>query len=283
MNKEGLGIELLELYYKKYTDTVEALDYIEWAKQHLYMSVPEINKLANWKDSLNLMEMEAIFAEAMKTLQRKAPSKKDCMVNHLRSLHSQLLMPTHHAIPIAKEIYDCAKKNDLLGQQNNWREINHVIDDFQYRNNPKGLTEDKIRGMISILARRLWHTKISDITFETFIGQKVTVIDSEIHLIIQLEKGALIIECPWRIRNTSGLLLGETDVLSNPSEWKSIEELLIGKTIEDIQLLEQCPLLIIQFDNLFLDVFHASTFFDGWTLTDEGDFYLFSMHGGEIA
>ena len=58
---------------------------------------------------------------------------------------------------------------------------------------------------------------------------------------------------------------------------------MIGKTIEDVQLLEQSPLLIIQCDNIFLDVFHASHYFDGWTLTDEDDFYMFSMHGGDIA
>ncbi|WP_379589394.1 hypothetical protein [Oceanobacillus caeni] len=32
-----------------------------------------------------------------------------------------------------------------------------------------------------------------------------------------------------------------------------------------------------------MDVFHASSYFDGWTLTDHGDFYIFSMHGGSIA
>ena len=64
---------------------------------------------------------------------------------------------------------------------------------------------------------------------------------------------------------------------------KSVRELLIGKTIEDVQLLEQCPLLIVQFGNIFLDVFHASSFFDGWNLTDNEDFYIFSMHGGGIA
>ena len=64
---------------------------------------------------------------------------------------------------------------------------------------------------------------------------------------------------------------------------KSVRELLIGRIIDDVQLLEQCPLLIVQFGNVFLDVFHASSFFDGWTLTDEGDLYIFSMHGGSIA
>jgi hypothetical protein len=137
--------------------------------------------------------------------------------------------------------------------------------------------------MIATHARRLWHTKISKINFKEFIGQKITGIDSEVHFLIQLEKGAIIIECPWRIRDTGEIVIGETDIQSNQREWKAVGELLIGKTIEDVQLLEQCPLLIVQCDHLFLDVFHASSFFDGWTLTDEEDFYLFSMHGGIIA
>ena len=100
-----------------------------------------------------------------------------------------------------------------------------------------------------------------------------------VDFLIKLEKGAIIIECPWRLRDTDEILLGETDIQSNQREWKSVRELLIGKTIEDVQLLEQCPLLIVQFGNIFVDVFHVSSFLDGWTLTDEGDLYIFSMHG----
>ena len=97
-----------------------------------------------------------------------------------------------------------------------------------------------------------------------------------------MERGAIVIECPWRIRDVDGILLGETDLQSNQKEWKSIEELLTGRTIEAVHLLEQCPLLIVQCGNIFLDVFHASSYFDGWTMTNEEDFYMFSMHGGNI-
>ena len=164
----------------------------------------------------------------------------------------------------------------------NWQEISDVIDDIQYGDNLNGYTRNTVNEMIIAHARRLWHTKVSKITFKELIGQKVTAIISEIHFIIHLEKGAVVIECPWRIRNTDGIVIGETDIQSNQRQWKSIGNLLIGHSIEDVQLLEQCPLLIIQFGNLFLDVFHASSYFDGWTLTDEENFYMFSMHGGSI-
>jgi hypothetical protein len=279
------SIELLELYYKKYTGTVQASDYVKWANHYLYMDVPEIKKLASMsmKGQLNHFEIEKMFVDAMNSIQRESPSKEQCLDYHLKCLHSRLLLPTPNAMLIVKEIYDGTIAHDLFEEQMNWQEISDAIDDFQYGDNDYGYTLDKINEMIVAHARKIWHTKLSKITFKEMIGQKVTAIDSEVHFIIQLEKGAIIIECPWRIRDTSGILLGETDIQSNQKEWKSIEELLVGKTMEDVQLFEQCPLLILQFGNLFLDVFHASSYFDGWTLTDEEDFYLFSMHGGNIA
>ena len=52
---EVIFIELLELYYKKFTGTVQAADYVAWANHHLYMDVREIKKLASMsmEESLN--------------------------------------------------------------------------------------------------------------------------------------------------------------------------------------------------------------------------------------
>ncbi|MBY0098325.1 hypothetical protein H0185_16115 [Mesobacillus maritimus] len=279
-------MELLELYYKKFTGRVQATDYVEWAIHCLYMGTPEIKKLAgmNMSDEpLNFFEIEKMFADAMKSTQWEAPSKEQCLDHHIKRLHAQLLVPNENAMLIVKELYDCTLKANLFEEQMNWQELSDAIDDFQYGDNVYGYTLEKINEMIAIHARKLWHTKISQMNFKEFIGQKIIGIDSEVHFLIQLEKGSIIIECPWRIRDTGGIVIGETDIQSNQREWKAVGELLIGKTIEDVQLLEQCPLLIVQCDHLFLDVFHASSFFDGWTLTDEEDFYLFSMHGGSIA
>lgn len=282
---EGIDIELLELYYKKYTGTVQPSDYVEWAMHYLYMDVPEIKKLASMsmKGQLNIFEIEKMFADAMKSIQREAPSQEQCVAYHLKSLHSQLLLPNPNAMLIVKEMYDCTIANDLFEEQMNWQNVSDGIDDFQYGDNINSYTIDQMNKIIVSHARRVWHTKVSKIDFKEFIGQKITAVDSEVHFIIQLEKGVIIIECPWRIRDASIILAGVTDIQSNEREWKTIKELLIGKTIEDVQLLEQCPLLIVQCDNIFLDVFHASSYFDGWTLTDEEDFYMFSMHGGSIA
>ena len=278
-------MDLLELYYKRYTNEVQAEDYVEWANHCLYLDDLEIKKLASMgmEDTLNIFEIEKMFADAMISIQRKAPSKEECLEYHLKGLHSQLLMANEHAISIVHEIYHCAIEHELFEVQINWQEISDEIDDFQYGDNLNEYTLNQMNEMIITHARRMWHTKLGKINFKEFIGQKVTAIDSDVHFIIQFEKGSLIIECPWRIRDKDGILLGESDIKSNQREWKTVKELLISKTIQDIQLLEQCPLLIVQCDNIFIDVFHSSSFFDGWTLTDEKDFYIFSMHGGNIA
>lgn len=273
------NIELLELYFKRYTNTVQAADYVEWAHHCLDMDILEIKKLASMgmNEQLNLFEIEA-----MNSIQRTPPSKEECLEDHLKRLHVQLLLPSENAMFIVKEIYQFTIEHGLFEEQMNWQVLSDAIDDFQDGDNHYGYTRAKINEMIIGHARRTWHSKDSKVDFKDFIGQRIIAIDTEIHLIIQLEKGAITIECPWRIRNVDVILFGETDIQSNQGQWKTVKGLLVGKTIEDVQLFEQCPFLIVQCYDLFLDVFHASFFFDGWALTDEENFYMFSMHGGVI-
>lgn len=266
-------------------NTVKPTDYIEWAVDSQCLDVREIKKLASMSEeqALNPFEIEQLFDAAMRAIQWGIPTKEECVSYYMKSLHSKLLLPNQNSILIVKELYDCAVANDLFEEQKYWQEVSDAIADFENEGNVQGLSIERLHEMIIHCARKLWHTKIRSITFQQFIGQKITDVETEVHFTILFEKGALTIECPWRIRNTDAILLGETDVNANQREWKSVKELLVGKTLEDVQLLEQCPLLIVQCGDCFLDVFHASSFFDGWTISDEDDFYLFSMHGGSIA
>ncbi|MCM3227369.1 hypothetical protein [Terribacillus saccharophilus] len=276
-------IELLELYYKKYTDTVQASDYVAWAIDHLYSEpTAEINKLASVRGQLNIFEVEEMFEAARKSMQYEEPSEEKCVSFHVRQLHSQLIMPNERVLSIVKEIYDCAITHDLTEIQMNWQDVSDAIDEFQYGGNPDSYTLEKIHNLIVMHARRLWHVQPSKNTFKEIIGQKVTAIDFETQFSIHLEKGFIEVECPWRIRDTNVILIGDTDIQSQKWEWKTVKELLINKTMVDIQVFEECPLLIIQFDNLFLDIIHTSAFFDGWRLSDDEDFFVFSMHGGHI-
>lgn len=279
-----LQIELLDLFYKKYTGLVVADDYVQWANSHLYVDSLAVKKIAamGFGGHLNIFEIEKIFDEAMAGMDIDVPTKNQCLEHQLKKLHAQLLLPNENAMSIIKEIYDFTIMHDFYEEQMKWQEISDVIDDFKYGDNFYGYTAGKVNEMILKSARDLWHRQPSGISFKEFIGQKITAIDSEVNFIVKFEKGAIIIECPWRIRNLSGILVGETDIRSSQSEWKTVEELLVGKTIQDVQLYESCPFMVIQCDLVFLDIFHSSAFFDGWTLTDEDNAYYFSMHGGSI-
>ncbi|GGA78637.1 hypothetical protein [Ornithinibacillus halotolerans] len=278
-----MNINILELYYKKYTDTVKPTDYVEWAISSLHMDVLEIKKLASMKEPYNLFEIEDMFEKAMKAIQREAPTIEVCVHNHIKQLHSHLLLSNKHAMDIVKELYQCALNYELIEVQMEWQEISDAMDDLQYGDNLYQYTEEKINDWIVTHARKLWHTKRSNIRFDDIIGKQVTAIDSDVNFIVELDKGVIIIECPWRIRDRDVIVLGDMDVKVNSSEWKTARDLLVGKIIVDIQLFEQNPLLIIQIGDVFLDIFHSSTYYDGWTITDGEDFYLFSMHGGSIA
>lgn len=231
---------------------------------------------------LNIFEIEEMFEAARKSIRIKAPSEEESVSYHIRQLYAQLITPNVKAVSIAKEIYRCAMTHELSEIQMQWQEISDAIDDFQYGKNQDGYSLDKLQSMIVAHARRLWHMQPSEYTFKEFVGQKVTAVNSETQFIILLEKGSIVVECPWRIRDANGIKIGETDIQTNQSEWKTVQSILTGKTIVDVQLFEQFPLLIIQLNNLFLDIFHASSFFDGWTLSDDEDFYMFSVHGGQI-
>ena len=274
-------MELLSLYYKKYKSTVEACDYVKWAQHMLYMDCHEIAKLASMKEPLNLFEVESMFERSMKAIGREEPREEDCVAYHLKELHAKLLMPNVEAISIVKELYRCVITEDLFEEQMRWHEASELVDYFEY-DVTCNMEIEELSEKIITHARKLWHTKRFEFTFIEFIGEKIIDIDTDVNFIIQFEKGALTIECPWRIRNSENVLIGETDLQTNKDEWKSVKELLSGTTIMDVQLFENCPLLIVQCDDLFLDLFHASTNFDGWTLTDEEDFYIFSMHGGQV-
>lgn len=249
------------------------------------MNTREMKKLAavDKDGQLNPFEIEKMFEQALASNGYDAPAENQCFDHHFKGLHAQLLLPNENALSVLKEIYDFTINHELFEEQMKWQEVSDAADDFQYGDNFHGYTAERIGEMILSTARKLWHGQTGNITFKEFIGQKIVGIDPEANFIVQLEKGAIIVECPWRIRNMEEILIGETDVRSNAGEWRTAKDLLVGKSIQDVQLFENCPLLIVQCDGIFLDLFHASTFFDGWTLTDEGDAYLFSMHGGSIA
>ena len=278
-------MDLLSLYYKKYKNIVEASDYVNWAQHMLYTDCHEITKLASMTEPLNLFEMESMFERSMKAIRQEEPREEDCVAYHLKELHAKLLSPNVGAISIVKELYHFVIAEDLYEEQMRWYIVSELIDYFEYDgtyNMTKEELNEKVIMHACMHARELWHTQRIEGRFSEFIGQKVIDIETGDNFSIQFGKGALAIECPWRIRNADIVLVGETDSQTNEDAWKSVKQLLSGTTILDVQLFENCPLLIVQCDDLYLDLFHASSNFDGWILKNEEDSYIYSMHGGQV-
>lgn len=274
---------LHDLYFKKYTSQLEAVDFIQWAQDHLYLDDSMTKRLASMPVDSNFFEAQELFKKVRNLHQLEEPTELECAKHRLKSLHAELIKPESDAINLVNEIYRLTIDFDLAEEQLVWLEISDAIDDFKYGDNLSEMTEDALEGWIRMRAREMWHSQKSTVSAEKLVGQKVTAIDTEAGLLIELDKGAITIECPWRIRTTEQILIGETDGKTDQSTIQTLKDFLVGKSIIDIQLYENCPLVIVQIDDLFLDIFHASTNFDGWTMTNEEDFYLFSLHGGQLA
>lgn len=101
---------------------------------------------------------------------------------------------------------------------------------------------------------------------------------------IIFEKGSLIVECPWRIRKNKEIILGESDCISEPQKFshKTVKKLLISKKILNISFYEQLIFIIEFEENLTFELFHASCYFEGWTLQGDDGFDVWTLPGGEV-
>jgi hypothetical protein len=60
--------------------------------------------------------------------------------------------------------------------------------------------------------------KLSNIYFNSFIGQKVTEVNTEKNLPLEIifESGSLIVECPWRLQVKNEIAIGYSDCIHSP-------------------------------------------------------------------
>ncbi|MFT8323013.1 MAG: hypothetical protein ABF649_19275 [Bacillus sp. (in: firmicutes)] len=128
------------------------------------------------------------------------------------------------------------------------------------------------------------YRKKSDINFTTFKGQKVKKVKSEVGLPLGIffEKAILVIECPWRLVHSNQITVGFSDCKQpSISSYKILEKQTKGKKITDIHHFENISDLIIELEHqVFLELFHDSTNFEGWQLQGDEGFLLVSLPGG---
>lgn len=126
----------------------------------------------------------------------------------------------------------------------------------------------------------------SDINFSHFINQRVAEIN-RMYPIITFENGFFTIECPWRLRRGTSIIVGSVEVEVKDKSDKAygiFEEALINNSIKEITHYQDISDITIAFDNdLYLDVFHDSSLYEGWQLSGDKGFLLVSVPGGSYA
>lgn len=132
------------------------------------------------------------------------------------------------------------------------------------------------------------YKKLSNVDFKYFIGQKVTEVNTEKNLPLGMtfDTAGLIIECPWRLQVSNEVVIGYSDCIQASDRYshKSVENILLGKRIMNIQHFEGISDLVVEFEgSIYLELFHDSSYFEGWQLSGENGFYLFTLPGGNYS
>lgn len=132
------------------------------------------------------------------------------------------------------------------------------------------------------------YRKLSDIDFSYFIDQTVVGVNTEKNVAFGMtfESSYLIIECPWRIKSSHEVLIGYSDILHSKGKFthRDAETILVGKRIRNIFHFEKVSDLVLEFeDGIYLELFHDSTYFEGWQLGAENGLLLVSLPGGEYS
>ncbi|MCM3731540.1 hypothetical protein M3196_07675 [Fictibacillus nanhaiensis] len=89
---------------------------------------------------------------------------------------------------------------------------------------------------------------------------------------------------PEEFGKNKEIVLGETDLISDSKKFSlnNAKKILLSKRIINKSLYEDL-LFIIEFeDNLSLELFHASCYFEGWTLQGENGLDIWTLPGGTV-
>jgi hypothetical protein len=107
---------------------------------------------------------------------------------------------------------------------------------------------------------------------------------------INFEAAGFNIQCPWRIVNNDGVVLGGSDHdqkfgLPQPVDVTvAALRLLREKTVESVRIDEKtADLCIIFTGDIRVDVFNDSSGYEGWTFADQRGTWLVAQGGGQMA
>ncbi len=117
-----------------------------------------------------------------------------------------------------------------------------------------------------------------------FIGKRVVAID-ELCPVVYFEGNAfLTIECCWRLRANSSILVGYVEYKSETTHddtHKELEKLIMGKRIKKIIMGSFVSDLFIEFeDSLYFELYNDSSIYESWSLTNENNHQIIALPGG---
>lgn len=134
------------LYYKKFEGNVRSVDYVVWACSMLEneFSSPSLSLsiLASLEEPLNIFEVEQFFERAKRELKLTQPTYEESVEGYVQYLLQQILLDKQKAIEIAYDIYTILREHFDNEKVYRWYEISEMIDDFQYGDNVKNITQD---------------------------------------------------------------------------------------------------------------------------------------------
>ena len=126
----------------------------------------------------------------------------------------------------------------------------------------------------------------SEIDFSSLINQKVKEIN-RMYPIVIFDNGHLTIECPWRLRVDNRIIVGEPETqIEDKKEgaYREFEKNLINNSISEVIHFEDISDLIIKFENgCILEIFHDSSWYEGWQLQGPDGFLVVSTPGGKYS
>jgi hypothetical protein len=120
--------------------------------------------------------------------------------------------------------------------------------------------------------------------FAFMIGKRVCSISKvgeTTNVFIELESATLNVECFWRLREPSRMIVTSKDKKYPDRDWskdpiEEIQRILTGQCIRSCKFVEDTQDLFIQFEgDIWLDVLSDSTMFESWQIdADEHGYYV---------
>lgn len=148
---QGRAMETQLLFYKKYRNTVNSSDYIEWALKMLEKDYDShsLYILASLREPINIFEVEDYFWRAFGELNLAEPTYVECAYSYIICLSHKILVSTSScAMEIADAIFEVVRDLDYPGDLEDWYKVSEKVDGYRYGYNGSEISKDTLISII---------------------------------------------------------------------------------------------------------------------------------------